>query len=118
VHRLLIAAPQHCAGHAATEAAQIRGLFGACSTQRAGDAAFSSLSSFVFFSVEYFWRSTVYCSGQEKLSLHFFFSKERNKTGNLVVAGLGDPRLGYFYLKDLSCVPRETTGFEGSRVTT
>jgi hypothetical protein len=42
--RLLIAAPQHCAGHAATEAEQIRGLFGACSTQH-----FIALRSCVFF---------------------------------------------------------------------
>jgi hypothetical protein len=96
VHVWLIAAPQHCAGHAATEAAQIRGLFGACSTQRAGDAAFSSLSSFVFFSVEYFWRSTVYCSGQEKLSLHFFFPRKEIKQAIWWSQGWGTPALAIF----------------------
>ena len=102
MHRLLIAAPQHCAGHAATEAAQIRGLPGLA----ARSVQHSIAPRSCFFPVEVFWYVAV-----KKNSLHFP-RKEKNQD-IWWSAGLGGPRLGYFYLKDLSCVPRETTGFEG-----
>jgi len=100
VHHLLIAAPQHCAGHAATEAAQIRGLPGLA----ARSVQHSIAPRSCFFPVEVFWYVAV-----KKNSLHF--PRKEKKLAIWWSAGLGDPRLGYFYFIDLSCVPRETNGF-------
>jgi hypothetical protein len=80
VHVWLIAAPQHCADHAATEAAQIRGLFGACSTQRAGDAAFSSLFlRSCFFPLSIFGAVQFTVAVKKNSPSNFFFSKEGKK---------------------------------------
>jgi hypothetical protein len=106
VHRLLIAAPQHCAGHAATEAAQIRGLPGLAARSVQHSIALAR----VFCPVEYFGYVAV-----KKNSLHF--RRKEKKQAIWWSAGLGGPRLGYFYFKDLSLVfPEKRRVLRGGRV--